>query len=447
MSGRLVDSLATTDAMAALFADESIIGGMLRFEIALAQAEAAYGVIPVPAAEAIARLAGSSGDYDAGAIAREARHSATPAIPFVRMVTARVAASDPVSARFVHFGATSQDVVDTALVLALVRARALIYADHGRLVASLVALSDRHAGTVMLGRTILQPGPPVTFGLKAAIWCDAVSVAGARLLHAFDAAARVQFGGAVGTRAALGVNGDEVADRLADALGLSRATAPWHTQRDSLGSLVGAAGLYVASLGKLARDVSLMMQDEVGEVAERGGGSSTMPHKRNPSASAIVLASAARMPGLVAAFLSGMSQEHERGIGGWHAEAPTLSAAVQATASALDASCSLVDHLEVFPDRMRANIDRTRGVIFAERVTLALVATVGRDEAARLVADALATIRDGAGTFGEVVRSMPAIPGVLSADLVSTVDSPDAYLGSAEQIRQRLLAAHRPLPT
>ncbi len=409
MSVRLIDSLATTAAMAAVFDDESMVEGMLRFEMALAAAEAQCGVIPAEAAQSIARAAGSASTYDAAVLARDARASATPAIPFVRMLTARVAATDEASARFVHFGATSQDVVDTALVLALVRARGLIAADHHRLVTSLVALSERHATTVMLGRTLLQPGPPVTFGLKAAGWCHAVRSAGDRLLASFDEAACLQFGGAVGTLASLGPRADEVAEALADELGLASPIASWHASRDRFGAVLTSSGLYVAALAKLARDVSLLMQDEVGEVAERGGGSSTMPHKRNPSASAIVIAAATRVPALVSAFLSGMAQEHERGVGGWHAEAPTIAAAVQATASAVDAAANLVAHLDVFPDRMRANLERTRGVVFAERVMLALTPAMGRDEATRLVTAALERTRTGDATFGAVVRTTPAI--------------------------------------
>lgn len=439
MSARLIDCLAATGDLAGAFDDEALVGAMLRFEIALARAEARCGVIPEQAARAIGDAAGPPDAYDTAAIAREARASGTPAIPFVSMLTARVASADPASARFVHYGATSQDVVDTATILTLARARAALDANHVRLTSGLRALSDRHATTVMLGRTLLQPGPPVTFGLKAAGWFDAISRSGGRLSDAFDAALILQFGGAVGTLAALGPRGPAVAAALAGELGLALPAAPWHAHRDRLGAVIAACGLYVATFGKLARDVSLLMQDEVGEVSERGGGSSTMPHKRNPSGCAIVLAAATRVPALVAAFLSGMVQEHERAVGGWHAEWPTMAATVQSTGAALSASVELIDHLQVFPDRMRANIERTNGVVFAERVTLGLSPSLGRDVAARLVADALERSRATGQSFGDLVRATPEIAGVLSHDEIAHVDRPETYLGSAEEMRVALL--------
>ena len=366
------------------------------------------------------------------------------AIPFVEQLTERVAAAEGPNARFVHFGATSQDVVDTTLVLALVRARPVISASHRRLVTALTALSEQHAASLMLGRTLLQPGPPVTFGLKAAGWCHAVAVAGARLLDAFDTARSLQCGGAVGTRAAFGQRGDVVVSALAARLGLSVPPAPWHTHRDRLGALVSAIGLYGAALGKMARDVSLLMQDEVGEVAERGGGSSTMPQKRNPSASAIVLAAATRLPPLVATFLASSVQEHERGLGGWQAEWPTVATAVQLLAAALDAAVDQIEHLEVFPDRMRENIAGTRGTVFAERVTLALTPALGRDAARGLVVAAIQQTRQGRETFGEVVRAMPEIAAAMPAGELADVDSPEAYLGDAELLRRRLIESLPP---
>ena len=244
----------------------------------------------------------------------------------------------PASARFVHFGATSQDVADSAMVLTLRRARAILAADHARLERTLRQLSDRHARTVMLGRTLLQPAPPITFGLKVAGWVAALARGWRRVERRVDEAAVLQFGGASGTLAALGDRGLAVSRALAGELGLARPEAPVaHAPRSPGRARRRRCGIYTATLGKIARDISLLMQDEVGEVAEPGGGSSTMPHKRNPAACAVVLAAATRLPGLVAAFLTGMVQEHERAVGGWHAEWPTIAAAVQTTGSALAA--------------------------------------------------------------------------------------------------------------
>jgi 3-carboxy-cis,cis-muconate cycloisomerase len=438
MASRLIDSLATTDALAEVFSDRSILQAMLDFETALARAEVTAGVIPERAAGAIAAAARAE-YFDAEAIAREARDSGTASIPLVKALAARVHSADAASARFVHFGATSQDVADSAMVLTLQRAHTILAADHRRLWSTLGGLSDRHARTVMLGRTLLQPAPPITFGLKVAGWAGALGRAWRRLEVAMDDAAVLQFGGAAGTLAALGDRGELVSSALAGELGLGTPDAPWHTHRDRFAALVSAMGIYTGTLGKIARDITLLMQDEVGEAAEPGGGSSTMPHKRNPAACARVLAAATRLPGLVAAFLTGMVQEHERAVGGWHAEWPTIAAAVQATGSALEAMAGLAAELSVDADRMRANIDRTNGAIFAERAMMLLTPALGKEIANRLVTAALAQSRETGKSFREALMSEPDVAGAIPADELRTIDVPENYLGVAETLRKRLL--------
>ena len=354
MSSHLIESLATTTELADVFSDRSLLQAMLDFEIALAQAEAAVGLIPRDAAAAIASSTIES--LDAAEIARAARSTGTVSIGFVTALATQVRSRDPESADFVHFGATSQDVADTAMALTLRRAMAILAADHARLDGALRQLSDAHARTIMLGRTLLQPAPPITFGLKVAGWVAALSRGWRRV----DAAAADATAAAVRRRRgnARGAWGSwsQVAPLLARHLGLPEAV-PWHAHRDRLAAFVCACGIYVATLGKVARDVSLLMQHEVAEVAEPGGGSSTMPHKRNPAASAIVLAAANRAPGLVAAFLAGMVQEHERSVGGWHAEWPTVAHIVQATGSALAA---LADAASALVSRRRADARQHR---------------------------------------------------------------------------------------
>ncbi len=438
MSSRLIGSLATTDALAEVFSDQSILQAMLDFEAALARAEAKAGVIPGRAAEAISAAASAEG-FDAAAIAREARASGTVSIPLVSALTARVQATDAGSARFVHFGATSQDVADSAMVLTIQRAHAVLAADHARLERTLRQLSDRHARTVMLGRTLLQPAPPITFGLKVAGWVAALVRGWRRVESASREAAVLQFGGASGTLASLGDRGLDVSRALADDLGLRNPEAPWHTHRDRLGSLVSACGLYTATLGKIARDISLLMQDEVGEVAERGGGSSTMPHKRNPAACAVALAASARLPGLVAAFLTGMVQEHERAVGGWHAEWPTIADAIQTTGSALSAMADAATGLSVDPDRMRVNIEGTNGAIFAERAMMLMTSSVGRESARLLVTNALAQSRETGKTFRDTLLAIPEAVRAIPADALRTIDVPEEYLGAAETLRVQLL--------
>ena len=306
MSGhRLIDALATSDAVSDAFSDGAVLRAMLDFEVALARVEARAGIIPIAAADAIAAAAQPDG-FDAAAIAREARTSATVSIPLVAALTARVRASSPDSAAYVHWGATSQDVTDTALVLLLARVRPVLAVEHGRLSSSLRRLSDAHAETIMLGRTLMQPATPITFGLKAAVWYSTAARGWKRLARAFDDSATVQFGGAAGTLAVLGEAGPEIGRKLANELGLL-PSLPWHTDRAGLADVVSACGLYTGGLGKIARDVALLAQPEVGEVAAGGGGSSTMPHKQNPAGCAIALAAATRLPGIVAGFLAGTS--------------------------------------------------------------------------------------------------------------------------------------------
>jgi 3-carboxy-cis,cis-muconate cycloisomerase len=436
MTVRLLESVVTTAALADAFSDASVIGGMLRFELALARAEASAGVVPAWVADAVAAVPIEA--FDAAAIAGAARQSGTIAIPFVSALVARVQRAAPAAAPFVHWGATSQDVTDTALVLCLQTASSVIAQDHQRLAASLRTLSERHRDTVMLARTLLQPAAPITFGLKTARWFAAVSRAHDRVAAAFHEAAVLQFGGPSGTLASLGANGPAVAEHLARELGLTCPAAPWHTDRTRLGALIAALAVYTGALGKIARDVSLLMQFEVGEAAEPGGGSSSMPHKRNPSGCAAVLAAATRVPALASAFLTGMVQEHERGLGGWHAEALTVAEVVQSSGSAVLAAADLVEQLEVDADRMRSNIAATRGVIFAERATSLLAPTLGREAAARIVTRAIEGTSRGDATFAAALRADPDGAPVLG-QIAAALDQPEDYLGAAETFRRRLL--------
>jgi 3-carboxy-cis,cis-muconate cycloisomerase len=439
MSVRLLDSLATTGAFADLFSDRGLLDAMLQFEVALARAEARAGVIPAECVNAIAAAA-DAGAFDTDAIASRARESGTIAIAFVELFTARVRKLDARSAGYVHWGATSQDVTDTGLVLCLTRARPLLERHHAGLVGSLRTLSDQHAGTVMLGRTLLQPAPPITFGLKAAGWYAACERGWTRVQAAFDEALVLQFGGASGTLAALGDRGIDVAAGLGQELGLHVPDAPWHAHRDRLAGLLAACGVYVATLGKIATDVALLMQAEVGEAAEPGGGSSTMPQKHNPAGCAIAIAAATRVPGLVASFLAGMLQQHERGVGGGQAEGPTVAAVLEATGAALAAVQKVAGSLQVNPERMRANISGTGGTVFAERAMMLLAPSLGREAAHTLVGKAVAEALTSDRGLGAALAGAPEVKGVLSAADLSSLDDPGAYLGVAERLRLRLLA-------
>jgi 3-carboxy-cis,cis-muconate cycloisomerase len=422
MFTRLIESLSATEKVSQVFSDGVVLQSMLDFEAALAKAEAGVGLIPSEAAEAIRRAAVAEG-FDLAELVRQSLRAGTPAIPLVKMLTARVHADSAMAAGFVHWAATSQDVTDSAMVLLLQRCRAVLEADHQRVSVALRRMSREHASTVMLGRTLLQPAPPVTFGLKAAGWLAAIRRGWSRVASRFDESAYVQFGGASGTLAALGTNGLAVSEALARELNLKCPDAPWHVHRDRLAALMAALGIYTASLGKMALDIALLMQHEVGEAAEPGGngrgGSSTMPHKRNPTACMLAIGAAKRTPGLVANFFAGMVQEHERAAGGWQAEWATIHSMLQSVGLALEAIVEVAEGLTVDGERMRSNIESTQGAVFAEKAMMLLAGKMGREAAHR-------TVQESVRQTG----SPPDLPGLRD---------PADYLGSAEVFRVRLL--------
>ena len=444
MPARLIESLATTEQLAEVFSDESLLQAMLDFEVALARAEARTGILPKPAAENISAAA-NAGDFDIPALARGMFRAGTAAIPMVKALTEKVRGRNSKAAAWVHWGATSQDVADTAIVLLLQRARSILTADLRRLENALAKLSEQHKDTVMLGRTLMQAAPPVTFGLKVAGWLGAVHRDGQRLAAAFDEASVVQFGGGSGTLASLGDKGSVVAHALAKELGLSCPEAPWHTHRDRLANLLCACGILTGSLGKMARDISLLMQSEVAEVAEPGGqgrgGSSTMPHKRNPIACALTLAASQRVPELVANFLLTMVQEHERGVGSWQSEWPVIASIIQSTGSAASSMAEVAEGLSVDPRRMRQNLENTKGTIFAERAVMLLGAKLGRDVAHKILEDATGKSIAQNKRLSAVLAELPEVRSSLDRAVLEQLEVPEQYLGSAETFRQALLKA------
>ena len=442
----LLGPLFASEAMIAVFSDRGRLQAMLDFELGLARAEAEVGLIPAAAVAPIAAAA-KAGRLDIAALARQAAEAGIPTIPLVKQLTALVAAEDATAARFVHWGATSQDVMDTGLVLQIGKALAVLKPELQRLSAALARLAESQARTAMIGRTWLQHAVPVTFGLKAAGWLDALERCRLRLEEAGEAARVLQFGGAAGTLATLGARGLEVAEALARVLDLRLPALPWHASRDRLVALAAALGLLVGALGKMARDLSLMMQVEVAEafepMAPGRGGSSTMPHKRNPAASAVALAAAIRVPGLVATLLAAMPQEHERGLGGWQAEWETLPKTFLLASGSLRAMTEAMEGIRLDPQRMRANIDATRGLVMAEAVMMALAEKIGRLEAHDLVEAAChRAVAEGAH-LKDVLAKDPAVAAELDAGQLARLFAPEAYLGAAEGFVQRVLAAYR----
>jgi 3-carboxy-cis,cis-muconate cycloisomerase len=321
------------------------------------------------------------------------------------------------------------------------RACEAMSADHRTLSATLRSLSDRHKDDVMLGRTLLQPASPITFGLKVAGWFAAEGRGWQRVETRCREAAVLQFGGASGTLASLGDQGLRVAEAWARELGLRCPPGPWQAYADNIAALVAACGVYAGTLGKIARDITLLMQFEVGELHEPGGGSSSMPQKRNPSGSVVALAAAARLSGLVATAMSTLTQEHERAAGAWQVEWPTVADALQATGASLAAMAQVASGLHVDPARMRANLDATHGTVLTERVTQSATRALGHDRARALVKAAIDRARGEGVSFSSAVRGAPELASVLSGDDLASLDDPRRHLGLAEIFRQRLLAS------
>jgi 3-carboxy-cis,cis-muconate cycloisomerase len=445
-SSNLTGPMFSTDAMQRVFSDRACIQRMLDFEAALARAEAAHGVIPAAAVAAIAGCCDVA-QIDLSALAQTAASAGNLAIPLVKQLTARVAQVDADAAKYVHWGATSQDAIDTGLVLQLRDALDHIDADLAQLAEALAQLARRHQQTLVVGRTWMQHALPTTFGLKAAGWLDAVLRHQDRMTALRSRALTLQFGGAAGTLASLGTHGLQVAETLAAELGLMLPDAPWHAERDRVAEVATVLGLLTGTLGKMARDISLHMQTDVAEasepVAAGRGGSSTMPHKRNPVGCAVALAAAVRVPGLVSAMLSGMVQEHERGLGGWQAEWDTLPQIVQLTAGALQQMRQAASGLTIDTERMRRNLDATHGQIMAEAVTLALGGKIGRMAAHQLVERACRRADSSGRHLREVLAQEPQVTAELSAGELDRLLDPAGYTGEAAAFVDRVLQTHQ----
>jgi 3-carboxy-cis,cis-muconate cycloisomerase len=436
----LFSALFGDDEAASHLSDRARLQAMLDVEAALADAEAELGIVPRSCATPI-RSAARADLYDVAALASEAAASGNLAIPLVRHLTRHVAASDPDAARYVHWGATSQDIIDTGLVLQLRAAVPVVLRSLVRAEAAAARLAREHIATPMAGRTWLQQATPVTFGLKAAGWLDALDRQRLAIDAALQAASVVQLGGASGTLASLGDRGAAVAERLAALLDLQAPDIPWHAQRDRLVRLACALGTACGVLGKIGRDVGLLSQTEVGEAAEaQGGGSSTMPQKQNPVLASVALAASVRAPGLVATMLTAMPQEHERGLGGWQAEWIVLPELVLVTAGAARAVADALATLQVHPDRMRANLDATRGLALAEAVTMALAASMGKREAHARVEEASRRATAGGSSLADALAADPEVARHMTRDEIAHRLEPASYLGEARTFVERVLA-------
>ena len=419
---------------------------MLDAEGALAVAEARVGLIPADAAEVIAECCDAS-RFDPEEIGHGARASGNPVPPLVRALTERVSEASEEAARYVHKGATSQDITDTAAMLVARRTLDLILAELDGTAAACARLAGEHRGTLIAGRTLLQQALPTTFGLKAAGWLVAVLEARRAVLEVCSSRLAAQLGGAAGTLASLGSSGISVLGEFARELDLAAPAVPWHTDRTRIAEVGGALSLAAGVLGKIALDVILMAQTEVGEVAEPAGegrgGSSTLPHKRNPILSVTAAASVRRVQDLSRTLAGAMVQEHERAAGAWHSEWEALSGALALTGGAAAAVREVTEGLEVHPEKMRENLDATGGMLLAENVTTVAAERLGRLKAHDLVQAACRRALEEGKPLREELLDDDAFGEVLSEGEIDAALDPAGYLGSAGGFVDRALRLYR----
>jgi 3-carboxy-cis,cis-muconate cycloisomerase len=434
-------TLYGSDAMRAVFDEAAFFQRMLDVEAALARVQGRLGLIP-PAAAAAISAAATTVVLDSTELAASVRNVGYPVVAVVRALTQAAGAE---AGRWTHWGATTQDIMDTAQALQIRAALALIRADLLGTVRALRALAERHRATVMAGRTHLQHALPITFGLKCAVWLAPLATHVTRLEQLQPRVELVQFGGAAGTLASLGHDGLAVMEALAAELGLSAPPLPWHVARDGVAEAVGWLGLLCGSLSKIALDVILLAQTEVAEVAEPHaegrGGSSTMPQKRNPIASEYILAAARGVQALVPLMQNAMAQDQERATGPWQAEALALPQAFVLAHGALRHARWLAEGLVVDPDRMRRNLAATGGLIMSEAVMMGLAPHLGRAEAHHAVRHACdAAMRDGI-SLAEALGREPEIAARLDQDAIARMTDPASYLGATDRFIDRALAA------
>lgn len=442
--------LLRTEALTDMFGDERLVQGMLDFEAALATAQARCGVIPNAAVEPISAACRAS-IIDLTTLATAAASAGNLAIPLVKQLTQRVKNTDPEAARYVHWGATSQDAIDTGLMLQLQQALGETETRLARLISVLAEQVMRHQHTLLPGRTWMQHALPITYGLKLAGTLDALLRWQERLAQMRPRVLALQFGGAAGTLASLKEKGPEVAQALAAELNLMLPDTPWHSQRDRLIELASWYAGLCGTLGKFANDFALMMQTEVAEVsepiAEGRGGSSAMPHKRNPVSCAAILAAVTRVPGLMATLYASQIQQHERALGGWQAEWETLPQLVMLAGGVLENSEYLVKGMQVNTHKMRDNLDITHGLVMAESVTQALATHLGKADAHHLIE----TICHRAIALDCPLRPLlendPLVSQHLSPEQLTQLLDPANAVGSADHFVRQVLARYQELGT
>jgi 3-carboxy-cis,cis-muconate cycloisomerase len=420
--------------------DRAWLAAMLTAERALARAEARVGVIPAEAADAIAACCDVD-RFDVARLAEEGRRVANPVEPLVR---ALVAEAGPEAGRWVHWGATSQDVLDTAAMLVARDALDVILEELDGVASVCATLAETHRTTPMAARTVLQQAVPTTFGLVAAGWLAAVLDARERLAAIRAGRLAAQLGGAGGTLAALGEQGLAVSVAYAEEVGLSEAPLPWHALRVRVAELGAALDVAAGTLGKVALDVTLLAQTEVGEVAEgSGGGSSAMPQKQNPVGAVLTSACARTVHGHASTLIAGLPQEHQRATGAWQAEWLALSGALAFTGGAAASLRETLAGLEVNPERMAENLARTDGLVLAERYAYLLAPALGRPEAQRLVGEAAVRCAESGRSLAAELAEDDAVVAHVPREELERAGDPGGYVGAAAELTDRALELYR----
>jgi 3-carboxy-cis,cis-muconate cycloisomerase len=436
----ILGTLYGSDAMRAVFDETTYFQRMLDVEAALARVQGRIGVIPTEAAEAIIAAARVE-NLRTEDLAASARNVGYPVVGLVGGLSKAAGAAGG----WTHWGATTQDIMDTATVLQVRDGLDLIEAELRAVLTALAGQADRHRHTVMAGRTHLQQALPVTFGLKCAVWAMPFIAHVQRLQQLRARVQMVEFAGAAGTLASLGPDGIAVMEALAAELGLAAPLAPWHVCRDGLAEAVGFLGLVCGSLAKIATDIVLLAQTEVGEVAEPyvagRGASSTMPQKRNPIASEYILAASRTVQGLVPVMLGAMAQDHERATGPWQAEALVLPQCFVLTHGALLHARAIAEGMVVDADRMRANLGITHGLIVSEAVMMGLAPILGRGEAHHVVKHACDIALTEKIPLADALARDPAVAGRLDRAAIERLIDPANYLGSTQGFIDRVIAA------
>lgn len=421
-----------------IFSDSSLIKYMIEVEVALAQAQAQVGVIPQNAANTIAHVAEQALEkFDFSALAVATGLAGNIAIPFVKQLTAIVKDVDEDASRYVHWGATSQDILDTACILQCRDALNIVEDQLQQCYATALQQAKQYRHQVMIGRTWLQQALPITLGHKLARWASAFKRDLDRIQAMKSRVLTTQLGGAVGSLASLQDQGSLVVNAFAKQLNLTAPTSTWHGERDRIVEIASVLGMIVGNTGKMARDWSLMMQTEIAELfeptAKGRGGSSTMPHKRNPVAAASVLAAANRVPALMSSIYQSMVQEHERSLGAWHAEWLAVPEIFQLCAGALSRTGEVLQGFEVNAEHMQQNLECTNGLIMAEAVMMALAPKIGRLNAHHLVEAACKTAVAQNQHLFDVVSQLEEVKGQFSQAEIRDIFKPENYLGNIQQ--------------